>query len=78
MNSPHPDDTAAWAGALEELSARRAFAQGLGGAQAVEKHHRQGRLTVRERIQGLVDAGSFKEVGTLTGQGHYEAINSSQ
>jgi methylmalonyl-CoA decarboxylase subunit alpha len=73
VNSPHPDDTAAWAGALEELSARRAFAQGLGGAQAVEKHHSQGRLTVRERIQGLVDAGSFKEVGTLTGQGHYDA-----
>ncbi len=61
-----------WAGALDELARRRAFAQGLGGAEAVAKHHGQGRLTIRERIGGLVDAGSFSEVGTLTGQGRYE------
>lgn len=61
-----------WAAALEELAQRRAFAEGLGGEQAVARHHQQGRLTVRERIGGLVDAGSFAEVGTLTGQGRYE------
>ena len=36
------------------------------------KHHDRGRLTIRERIERLVDAQSFQEVGTLTGQGKYE------
>lgn len=62
-----------WAAALDELAQRRAFAAGLGGAEAVARHHAQGRLTIRERIGGLVDDGSFSEVGTLTGQGRYEA-----
>ncbi len=61
-----------WADALDELARRRAFAHGLGGAAAVEKHHAQGRLTIRERIDALADAGSFSEVGSLTGQGLYE------
>ena len=56
---------------IEELRLRRAEALQLGGAEAIAKHHGQGRLTVRERIDGLVDAGSFQEVGGLTGQGRY-------
>ena len=56
---------------IEELRLRRAEALKLGGAEAVAKHHGQGRLTIRERIDGLVDAGSFQEVGGLTGQGRY-------
>ena len=58
---------------LPELAQRRAEAERLGGEAAVEKHHGQGRLTIRERIGGLVDAGSFQEVGKLTGQGRYAA-----
>jgi len=61
-----------WEPELEELAFRRREAEGLGGADAVAKHHQQGRLTIRERISGLVDPGSFQEVGKLTGQGHYE------
>jgi methylmalonyl-CoA decarboxylase subunit alpha len=38
----------------------------------VDKHHQQGRLTIRERIDALVDRASFQEVGRLTGQGRYE------
>ena len=57
---------------LAELALRRAEAEKLGGEEAVRKHHDQGRLTIRERIAGVVDPGSFKEVGTLTGQGRYE------
>jgi methylmalonyl-CoA decarboxylase subunit alpha len=63
---------APWQDALDELAQRRAFSQALGGAAAVAKHHEQGRLTIRERIDGLVDAGSFQEVGRLTGQGRYD------
>lgn len=57
---------------LAELALRRAEAEKLGGEEAVRKHHDQGRLTIRERITGLVDGGSFQEVGKLTGQGRYE------
>ncbi len=64
---------AAWAQALDELAQRRDAAQALGGAAAVDKHHAQGRLTIRERIGALVDEGSFQEVGTLTGAGRYDA-----
>ena len=60
-----------WAPEIEELQLRRAEAQRLGGVEAVEKHHTQNRLTIRERIGGLVDGGSFQEVGGLTGQGRY-------
>ncbi len=37
----------------------------MGGAQRVERLHQEGRLTVREQIDALVDEGSFREVGTL-------------
>ena len=58
-----------WAAEVEELKFRRQQAQALGGAEAVAKHHDRGRLTIRERVERLVDAQSFQEVGTLTGQG---------
>ena len=67
-----PPKAEGWEAELDELELRRAEAQKLGGAEAVAKHHAQGRLTIRERIAGLVDPGSFQEVGGLTGQGRYE------
>ncbi|NUZ04698.1 propionyl-CoA carboxylase [Schlegelella sp. ID0723] len=57
---------------MAELRLRRAEAERLGGAAAVDKHHAQGRLTIRERIEGVVDGGSFQEVGKLTGHGRYD------
>jgi acetyl-CoA carboxylase carboxyltransferase component len=61
-----------WEAEVEELRFRRRQAEALGGAEAVAKHHERGRLTIRERVTRLVDAGSFKEVGSLTGQGRYD------
>ncbi len=60
-----------WKPEAEDLAFRHACADALGGPEAVEKHHRQGRLTIRERIAGLADAGSFQEVGKLAGKGTY-------
>src|SRR3954464_11846352 len=60
-----------WQPEVDELARRRGFARGLGGEEAVAKHHGQGRLTVRERIAGLCDEGAFQEVGELTGKGTY-------
>lgn len=65
-------ESAGWAAEVEELAFRRSESEKLGGTEAVRKHHEQGRLTIRERIAGLIDSGSFQEVGRLTGQGRYE------
>ena len=43
-----------------------------GGAKAVENQHGKGRLTARERIDLLVDAGTFFELGTFAAHGMYE------
>jgi acetyl-CoA carboxylase carboxyltransferase component len=61
-----------WSNEVEELQARHTKALMLGGVDAVARHHAQGRLTIRERIAGLVDSDSFQEVGKLTGEGRYE------
>lgn len=44
-----------------------------GGEQRIEKHHKKGKLTARERIDLLTDEDSeFLEVGALAGAGMYE------
>lgn len=57
---------------IEELQQRRRWAEELGGEKSVSREHELGRLTIRERIDGLVDSGSFQEIGKLTGRGVYE------
>lgn len=61
-----------WESAVDELRQRREWAEEQGGAANVERQHAQDRLTVRERIAGLVDSGSFQEVGKLTGAEEYD------
>jgi acetyl-CoA carboxylase carboxyltransferase component len=61
-----------WKPELEELERRRALAREMGGEEAVAKHHARGKLTVRERIEGLADPGSFREIGSITGSATYE------
>jgi 3-methylcrotonyl-CoA carboxylase beta subunit len=43
-----------------------------GGARAIESQHGKGRLTARERIDLLIDAGSFFELGIYAAHGMYE------
>lgn len=69
-----PDETQdMWQNAIDELEKRRGWSEELGGADAVQRHHDRGRLTIRERIAGLIDKGSFQEIGKLTGKGTYDA-----
>jgi acetyl-CoA carboxylase carboxyltransferase component len=62
-----------WKPELEDLARREALAARMGGDDKVKRQHDAGRLTVRERIHRLVDAGSFHEVGALSGVGEYDA-----
>lgn len=56
-----------WQKEVEQIEERRRLAKELGGEKAIERQHQRGRLTVRERIDGLVDADSFREVGPIAG-----------
>ena len=56
-----------WDKEIAEIHQRRALAKGHGGQEAVAHHHAKGRMTLRERIDCLVDAGSFKESGMGAG-----------
>lgn len=60
-----------WLPEAEEIARRRILAEACGGPEAVEKQHKAGKLTVRERIDGLMDAKSFREVGKLAGKATY-------
>ena len=46
---------------LQELEQRRAVARAGGGARRVAAQHAKGKLTARERIELLLDEGSFEE-----------------
>ena len=61
-----------WDPELSELARRRALAARMGGEDAVARQHATGRLTVRERIAALLDAGTFREVGSVTGTATYD------
>lgn len=53
------------AGKLAELDRRLDEAIHAGSAKAVEKQHAKGRQTARERIEMLLDEGSFQELDEL-------------
>src|SRR4051812_15094182 len=52
---------------VDELHERRAAARLGGGEERIAKQHDAGKLTARERIDLLVDAGTFTELGLHAG-----------
>lgn len=48
---------------LDQLAQRREEVEQGGGTDRLARHRAQGKLTARERIEALVDASSFQEVG---------------
>ena len=48
---------------LDELEKKRARALEMGGSEKIKKQHDRGKLNARERIDCLLDPGSFLEVG---------------
>ncbi|HYE96837.1 MAG TPA: acyl-CoA carboxylase subunit beta [Rubricoccaceae bacterium] len=48
---------------LAELERRRAEALAGGGTERIAKQHEKGKLTARERVDLLLDKGSFQELG---------------
>ncbi len=56
-----------WKDEIDEIRRRRALALEQGGGEAVARQHAKGRLTIRERIEALLDPGSFEELGAGAG-----------
>ncbi|MGI8990913.1 MAG: acyl-CoA carboxylase subunit beta [Bryobacteraceae bacterium] len=50
---------------LEELRRRHAAAEQGGGAERKERQHKEGKLSARERVDLLLDEGSFEELDKL-------------
>ena len=61
-----------WHGEVAEIERRRELRAQMGGPEGVERQRKRGKLTVRERIAGLVDDGSFREFHSLAGSGVYD------
>src|SRR6266403_865369 len=61
-----------WKPELDELARREALAREMGGVDKVKRQRDQGRLTVRERIEKLVDSKSFHEIGAISGIAEYD------
>jgi propionyl-CoA carboxylase beta chain len=57
---------------LEYLRELREAAINSASAEAVEKHHAKGKLTARERIDVLLDPGSFEELDTFVRHRTYD------
>ncbi|MGB2564781.1 MAG: carboxyl transferase domain-containing protein, partial [Parvibaculales bacterium] len=61
-----------WDKDIDEIKKRRKLAKQQGGKDAVKTHHEKGRLTIRERIDALLDKNSFDEVGEGAGVPEYD------
>jgi acetyl-CoA carboxylase carboxyltransferase component len=62
-----------WQPELDELRAREAMTRKMGGAARVDRQRQGGRLNVRERIDRLLDRGTFHEIGAIAGKAEYDA-----
>lgn len=56
--------------AIEKLKAAKEKIHQMGGAEEIDRQHKRGKLTARERIELLFDKGTFIEMGIL---GHHQS-----
>ncbi len=61
-----------WEEEALEIRRRRHLAKQQGGKEGIAKQHARGRLTIRERIDALLDPGTFQEQGQATAIPDYD------
>ena len=61
-----------WEHAIEDMSYIRGLVREMGGPERIKRQHDGGRYTVRERIDKMVDPGSFVEAGPMVGAAEYD------
>ncbi|MCZ6873544.1 MAG: methylmalonyl-CoA carboxyltransferase [bacterium] len=64
-----------WQPELDELRKREALVKRMGGPEKVKRQHDAGRLTIRERVEMLVDQDSLHEIGAIAGMAVYNDNN---
>ena len=64
--------TDSWEPEVGELRRREELARQMGGPEKIQRQRDGGKLTVRERIDQLLDDGTFHEIGALAGRATYE------
>ncbi|MDG1210925.1 MAG: carboxyl transferase domain-containing protein, partial [Paracoccaceae bacterium] len=57
-----------WKDEVDQIAERRRLAVLQGGEAAIAKHHDKGKLTVRERIDAVLDPDTFDEIGRGAGE----------
>jgi methylmalonyl-CoA decarboxylase subunit alpha len=62
-----------WDKEVEEIQTRHEFALGMGGQEGIDRQHKRGKLTVRERIEEFVDESSFREFMGMIGRAEYQS-----
>ena len=65
--APEAPPESAMKGLVDDLHARREKAKLGGGPEKIAKQHERGKLTARERLDLLVDPGTFVEMGIHAG-----------
>jgi acetyl-CoA carboxylase carboxyltransferase component len=60
-----------WQDDIDELRRREALGRTMGGPEKIKRHHDGGKLTVRERVDRLIDPGSLHEIGATAGWAEY-------
>ena len=50
---------------MEDLRARKDDARDAAGSKGVDRQHERGKLTARERLEKLLDPGTFVEIDML-------------
>ena len=61
-----------WQPEIEGLRHRPELAEGMGGPEGIARQRKRGKLTIRERLDLLIDPGSFREMGKLAGRAEYD------
>jgi acetyl-CoA carboxylase carboxyltransferase component len=61
-----------WQPEVDEIEWRKQLAYRMGGEERIKDQHDRGKLAVRERIDALIDPGSFRERFVLQGSAVYE------
>ena len=61
-----------WEKAIEDIEYIRGLAAELGGERNIERQHKGGRYTVRERIEKMADPGTFIEAMPMVGAAEYD------
>lgn len=61
-----------WQQEMDQLERMRELGKRMGGAEGVARQHAQGRLTVRERLDLLLDPESFQELATTSGVSRFD------